>query len=257
MIGDFSYFQIIVITFAVLGSAIIKNGVGIGAGIFMLPFLALVFPPKLALGLGAPAMLVSDLVGVRNYWKEWDKHELLLLVPPAILGVVLGAMVIKVVPSHVFRLGVAVIAVVFSCYQLAKLAPVKRHSPDHPTSRMDNSHRFFTLLFGFLGGIASAVIHAGGMVMSIYLIQRPIDKRQFVGTFIFFFAILNSLKLITYLRIQILTGDVLVLVAILSPVIILGGILGDVLNRIFSQKVFRVIVLLIILLIGVKLLYAS
>ena len=87
MIG---YPQLLIVAFAVVGSAIIKNGVGVGAGIFMLPFLALVFPPKIALGLGAPAMLVSDIVGIRNYWGEWDQKELLLLVPPALLAVVLS-----------------------------------------------------------------------------------------------------------------------------------------------------------------------
>jgi len=57
-----SYFEIIIISIAVVGSAIIKNGGGVGAGIFLLPFLALVLPPKLALGLGAPAMLMSRSV---------------------------------------------------------------------------------------------------------------------------------------------------------------------------------------------------
>lgn len=257
MIGDFSLFQLTIIAFAVIGSAIIKNGVGIGAGIFMLPFLFLVFPPKFALGLGAPAMLVSDIVGVRNYWREWDKGELLLLVPPAVLGVLLGAMVIKVVPSHIFKLGVAVIAIIFSCYQLGKLILAERRRSDNPISKTDPPNRLLTVFFGFFGGIASAVIHAGGMVMSIYLIQRPVDKRQFVGTFIFFFAILNLLKLFTYLKIQILTGNVLILVALLSPVIIFGGMVGDMLNKRFSQRLFRVIVLLIILFIGVRLLHAS
>jgi uncharacterized membrane protein YfcA len=202
-------------------------------------------------------MLVSDIVGVRNYWKEWDKGELLLLVPPAVLGVILGAMVIKVIPSHIFKLGVAIIAIIFSCYQLGKLIFAKRLRSANLSLKTDQSSRNITMLFGFLGGIASAVIHAGGMVMSIYLIQRPMDKRQFVGTFIFFFAILNFLKLLTYLKIQILTGNVLILVAVLSPLIIFGGLVGDMLNKRFSQKLFRIIVLVIILFIGIRLLVAT
>ena len=40
--------EIMIIAIAVFGSAVIKNGVGVGAGIFLLPFLALVLPPKVA-----------------------------------------------------------------------------------------------------------------------------------------------------------------------------------------------------------------
>ena len=53
-------YHIIIIVIAVSGSAVIKNSVGIGAGVFLLPVLTLVLPPKIALGLGAPAMLISD-----------------------------------------------------------------------------------------------------------------------------------------------------------------------------------------------------
>ena len=55
-------YAFIVIAIAVFGSAVIKNSIGIGAGVFLIPVLTLVLPPKVSLGLGAPAMLISDLV---------------------------------------------------------------------------------------------------------------------------------------------------------------------------------------------------
>ena len=121
MLENFGYFEYAIIAIAAIGSAVIKNGVGVGAGIFMLPFLALVLPAKFALGLGAPIMLVSDITGVVYYWKEWDKRELLLLLPPAVLGVILGASMIKLIPNELFRFWVGVFAIGFSSYQLLKL----------------------------------------------------------------------------------------------------------------------------------------
>ena len=88
-------YHIIIIAIAVFGSAVIKNSVGIGAGVFLMPFLTLILPPKVALGLGAPAMLISDLVGIKNYWGEWDNSELACLLPPAIIGVVLGGLIVQ------------------------------------------------------------------------------------------------------------------------------------------------------------------
>jgi uncharacterized membrane protein YfcA len=252
---DFGYREIILIVLGVFGSAVIKNCVGIGAGIFLLPFLALALPPKLALGLGAPAMLISDVIGIRNYWREWSKKELVILIPPAVAGVFVGVIIIKMVPDTMFKFGVGVVAVVFSSYHLIR--PVFRRTPYeaiNPFGQAPKPKNALTILFGFLGGTASTVIHAGGLVMSIYLLQRPVDKRAFVATLVSFFAVLNFLKLGAYLEIGIITSGTALLVAAMSPVIILGGWFGNFLNRRFPQDIFRAIVLIVIFLIGTRLL---
>ncbi len=80
-----------VLALATAASSLIKNGAAVGSGIFLLPVLALVFPPKIALGLGAPVMLASDLMGIRNYWGEWDDwHEILRIILAASVGIALG-----------------------------------------------------------------------------------------------------------------------------------------------------------------------
>lgn len=254
MLENFGYFEYAIIAIAAVGSAVIKNGVGIGAGIFMLPFLSLVLPAKLALGLGAPIMLVSDTAGVIYYWREWNKKELLLLLPPAFLGVILGASMIKAIPSELFRFWVGLFAIVFSSYQLLKLKLSKPKASGKWANWAFKSKKTLAVLSGFLGGVASSVIHAGGLVMSFYLIQSSKDKRAFVGTFVLFFAITNSLKVMAYLRIDILTAKMALLVAGISPLIILGGFLGNALNKRVSQKTFRIIVLAVILIIGITLL---
>jgi len=253
MLENFGYFEYAIIAIAAIGSAVIKNGVGVGAGIFMLPFLSLVLPAKFALGLGAPIMLVSDTAGVVYYWKEWDKNELLLLLPPAFLGVILGVSMINAIPNELFRFWVGLFAIVFSSYQLLKLKLLKPEASGRWANWVPIPKKTLAMLFGFLGGVASSVIHAGGLVMSSYLIQKSRDKRAFVGTFVLFFAIMNFLKVIAYLRIEILTAKMALLVAGISPMIILGGFLGNALNKKVSQKTFRAVVLAVILAIGINL----
>jgi uncharacterized membrane protein YfcA len=252
LIENLGCFDYAIIAIAAVGSAVIKNGVGVGAGIFMLPFLSLVLPAKFALGLGAPIMLVSDVAGVANYWNEWNKKELLLLLPPAVLGVMLGASMITIIPNGLFRFWVGLFAIGFSAYQLLKL---KQSTPRAPARwiRVSMSKKAMPLLFGLLGGMASSVIHAGGLVMSLYLLQGEGDKRAFVGTFVLFFAIVNLLKVLAYVQIDILNAEIVILAAVLSPLIILGGFLGNALNKKVSQKTFRAVVLALILLIGVNL----
>ncbi len=279
-----SYFEIIIIAIAVTGSAIIKNGVGGGAGIFLLPFLAMVLPPKLALGLGAPAMLISDIVGVKNYWGEWDTKELKILLPLAALGVLFGCYLIKVTPDTLFKQYVSVFALLFSSVHIVKMIKARyfsfnkagrhsaehdsrhplehadrdslehagRHSAEHPVEK-SNQGRVLTVLFGFLGGVASTVAHAGGLVMSVYLIEKRAGPRVFVGTLVLFFAIINIFKLIAYVNIGIITSRTMLLVVVLSPAIILGGMAGNALNKKIPQELFRLIVLILIFLIGIRL----
>jgi len=90
--------------------------------------------------------------------------------------------------------------------------------------------------------------------MSIYLLRSQSDKRSFVGTLVVFFAIVNLLKMLTYVGIGILTAEVVLLVLATSPLIISGGIIGNALNKRIDQEQFRSIVLLAILVIGIKLL---
>ena len=252
--------DIIIIAIAVFGSAVIKNGVGVGSGIFLLPFLALVLPPKIALGLGAPAMLISDIVGVRNYWGEWDKKELLVLIPLAAVGVVLGSYLIKITPDTIFKQAVGVFALTFSSYHIVKsirstyfdTAETKRV----PSIKMKQS-QVYTALFGFLGGIASTVAHAGGLMMSVYMLQKKSNPRIFVGTLVFFFALINLFKIFAYAGIGVITSQILLIVLALSPIIIAGGVLGNALNKRVSQELFRLIVLTLIFLIGFRLLWLT
>jgi len=254
LIENLGYVDYAIIAVAAIGSAVIKNGVGVGAGIFLLPFLSLVLPAKFALGLGAPIMLVSDTAGVVYYWKEWDKNELFLLLPPAFLGVILGASMINAIPNELFRFWVGLFAIVFSSYQLLKLKLLKPETSGGWANWVSSPKKAMAVLFGFLGGVASSVIHAGGLVMSLYLIQKARDKRAFVGTFVLFFAIINLLKVFAYLRIEILTSEIVLLTVIISPLIILGGFLGNALNKRVSHKTFRALVLAVILIIGINLL---
>ncbi|WP_419174741.1 sulfite exporter TauE/SafE family protein [Desulfosediminicola sp.] len=255
-----SYTDIIIIAFAVFGSAVIKNGVGVGAGIFLLPFLALVLPAKVALGLGAPAMLISDIIGVRNYWGEWDKKELLILMPFAALGVLLGSYLVVITPDTVFKHGVGVFALLFASHQIVKTIRIRYFNPAETktgTSIERMQSRAYTVLFGFLGGIASTVAHAGGLMMSVYMLQKRSNPRTFVGTLVLFFALINLFKIFAYSGIGIITDQVLILVLAFSPIIIIGGVLGNALNKRVSQELFRLIVLTLIFLIGLRLLWLA
>jgi len=59
-------------------------------------------------------------------------------------------------------------------------------SIDKKSGLKSNRGKLFTALFGFLGGMGSTVAHAGGLMMSVYMLQKKTNPRVFVGTLVLF-----------------------------------------------------------------------
>lgn len=254
--------QILVVCLAASASAIIKNGAAVGSGVFLLPVLALVFPPKIALGLGAPIMLASDIMGLRNYWREWGStRDILLIIVPAGVGIVLGSFFLQMIPGDVFKIGIGLFAVGYSLcnLNLRKQFAAPRATDDHKTASTPASERkdgqAWPMAIGFMGGVATILAHAGGMVWSMYYLTKEVDKRRFVGALVLLFALSNVMKLIAYMQLDILTMQSNLIVLAMAPIIILSSNLGNYLNKRVGQHVFRRVVLVLILVVGVDLMF--
>ena len=254
MFSDMNHTQMIVLGLATLASAIVTNGAAVGSGIFLLPVLGLAFSPKVALGLGAPIMLAANLVGIRNYWREWSGwSDLGPMVLSSAVGIGLGGFFLHLIPSDIFKLAIGLSTSGYALFTLARdcgllprlLDPEQRYNLDGTAS---------CLAIGFVGGLATVMAHAGGVVWSSYYVSRRMDKRMLVGTIILLFTMTNLLKLITYMRLDILTPQSNLLVAAMFPLILLGSHLGNTMNKKVGQRLFRCMVLLLILAAGLGLL---
>ncbi|MCC8187527.1 MAG: hypothetical protein LIP08_08460, partial [Bacteroides sp.] len=66
----------------------------------MCSYLAVSKNVKTALGLGAPLMRVSDIIGLRYYRKQWlPRVELTRLFLAALPGLILGVLVLPLIPG--------------------------------------------------------------------------------------------------------------------------------------------------------------
>lgn len=236
--------EICIIAIAGLCSGIIKNGVGIGSGIFLLPTLSLAFPAKVALGLGAPLMLASDVIGLRYYWKQWTTTpELMRILLSALPGLLVGTVLLPIIPGKAFRVGVGVFGMLYSLGMLWPSLPliifIKKISSVINTRYASKQ----IYIYGAMGGVATVLAHAGGLVWSLYLVTRNLDKRIFVGTIILLFFITNTYKTIAYLYIGMLTPSSLLSVLPAIPFVFLGSYLGNLANKKLNSALFRKIVL--------------
>ncbi|AFM24604.1 sulfite exporter TauE/SafE family protein [Desulfomonile tiedjei] len=252
-------YQIVVLCAAAVASSFIKNTAALGAGVFLTPVLAAVFPPKIALGLGAPILIATDVSSMKNYWGEWENpKEVLRIGISAIPGVILGACIINVVPNNILKTGIGTFALLFSVYHLVKESRLYRSIQPSPTTATGDaplcSGTVSCTLVGVFGGLASILAHAGGLVFSLYYVGKKLEKRCLMASLIAVFCFSDVVKLIAYLNIGVLSADSCLIILAMSPIIILGGNLGNFLNRKMRTEVFRKIVLLLVFVSAINLL---
>ncbi len=241
-------------------SGLIKTGVGVGSGLVLLPTLALVFPAKVALGLGAPMLLASDIIGLHYYWKQWlPRRELTRLFLAIIPGLFIGIVLLPMIPGRAFRIGVGIFGALYALGMLWPQFPVtallkkgvgklNAHCGDS-----EEQNRKGVYFYGFLGGLSTVLAHAGGLVWSLYLLTAARDRRVFVGTTVILFFITNIYKTISYVWIDIISLSALAQVIPAIPMIFIGSYLGNIVNKRCNHLLFRKIVLCFIFFVSITL----
>jgi len=75
---------------AVVLAGISKSGFGTGLGVFAVPLMAIVIPPAQAAAIMLPILCVIDLFNIWHYRRSWDRLNMKILVPAALVGIALA-----------------------------------------------------------------------------------------------------------------------------------------------------------------------
>jgi uncharacterized membrane protein YfcA len=252
---EFSVYQAVAIT-AIIGlAALIKTGFGVGAGVFLAATLCLIIPPKTAIALGGPVMLLTDILPVYHYRKEINKPVLLTLMLGSLGGIVIGGLIMNWIPDRWFVKTVGLFCAVFAAQQLIKNYAAG-HAPNDGQSRdSDPPARWVGFLIGIAGGAASVISHAGGVIYSIYMLRIQMAKGAFVGTIVSVFFLSDIIKIGIYWKAKFLTPPIILFVSWMIPVIIIGSSLGYILHHRISTPVFDKIILAFVIVVSVRLIF--
>ena len=85
-----------------------------GLGVLGMPLMALTIPPVQAAAITLPILMVQDLFSVWAYWRNWDRTNLKILLPGAVVGIVLAYLLAAKVPDAAVALVLGVISIVFA-----------------------------------------------------------------------------------------------------------------------------------------------
>ncbi|TFW33818.1 sulfite exporter TauE/SafE family protein [Massilia horti] len=216
---------IIILAYTVFGLT------GFGSSITAMPMLVLVIPLKMAV----PLMLIFDLtsgllLGLKNR-RVIARHEMLRLVPFMLAGMALGVVLLVKAPERLLLLTLGVFILSYSTWSL-----LLRRDPQPIGSG-------WSLPFGVVGGVFTAMFGTGGPFYTIYLARRLDDKQILRATIsgVIFLSGLSRLALFTSAGLY-RQESLLLLGLILLPCALGGLYLGNHLHsRLPAGRVVQVI----------------
>lgn len=238
---------------------IAKSGFGGGVGIAAVPLFALAFGAQRGNAILLPLLIAADVFSVCHHWGAWDRRLLRVLAPGTLAGILLGSAILFLLvvpgPAHALAVGrqrsedalnliTGIISILYVLLDLVRqrLAPRWHFVPDNKT--------------GFGAGLAvgaiSTLAHAAGPVAAIFLLGQQISKQVFIGTTVIYFFGVNTLKLLPYVGLNLINWDSIAAGLWLCPLVPIGTALGAWLCRRMNERVFRAVIMAIVLLTGLQ-----
>ena len=195
-----------------------KTGVP-GTSLPAIAMMAMAFPDDTRQSVGVVLALViaGDIPAVLYYRKHCDWSKILRLFPYVALGMVPAYFLLGWATNDRLRpilggliLGLLVLDFCRERFQW-------NHLP----------HRhWFAILMGTLAGFATTIGNAAGPIMAIYCLTLGFHRHAFLGTFAWFFFIVNLTKVPIFAIREMITPETLLLGVELIPAVLFGATLG-------------------------------
>jgi len=230
---------------AVLLLGISKSGFGAGFGSLAVPMMAMAVSVPQAAAILMPVLLVMDVLGMAAFRKDFDLKLLKFLIPFGLVGIVVGALLFKVLNPHTVAGLVGGFTLLFLAQRL--LFPPKADSAPPP--------KWVGALLTATSGFTSFIAHAGGPPITAYVMPLRLSPLKYAATMAFFFFCINLAKWIPYAWLGLLDVRNMTTSLVLLPIAPLGVWVGSRLARRISPVLFYRLLTLGMFLTGVKLLW--
>lgn len=226
---------------------IAKTGIP-GLGILVVPLMALVLPTRQSTGILLGILILADVFAITYHRHNARWLHVLILLPPALAGIVVGYFGLKVVSDRQLKPIIGAIVLLMLAINYWRTRGKDRNAPIP-------SPWWLAIWLGFMAGITTMMANAAGPVMIIYLLAMRLPKTEFVGTAAWFFFVINWLKVPFSANLNLMTLESVKLDLMMLPFIAAGAITGIFFLKRIPQKAFTAVVQILAVAAAIKLLF--
>jgi len=237
-----SIYQLILIGLIVLLSQFIYAAIGFGSGMIAISLYAIiygnidVFVPFFLL-LCVPIELYISFKERKNIAIKEIIHLSVYMIPPLILGVYLLKNFSGEGIVYILGFIIAGLAIFYLFFE----------------ERIEFSFksRLWLPLFGSLSGILGSLFGIAGPPLIIYYKSKKVNKGQFRLMLLSMFLFMSIVRIITYFGFGIYTKKILISIIPVLPFSLFGLLLGNFAHTKVSEKVFKKITSVVLLISGI------
>ena len=231
---------------AIILYGIAKSGLGGSITLISIPLMTVVMPLGQALAIVLPILILSDMVAVYKFRKNFDAETLKLLVPSAAIGIFIGSTTFMYFSESLLKFIIGLMGFLFAghyfLFKAKVIIPLKK-------SYIKGG------VCSVISGFTSFCVHAGGTPLSVYLLPLRMKKEVYVGTRIIFFTCLNLMKFPFYINLSIVTLESFKQSLLLFPLAVIGIGIGYQILKIIKESIFYNIIYILILCSSTKLIF--
>lgn len=219
-------------------SSVIRSTFGFGDALIAMPLLTMVIGIKTAAPVVAIFSFIYAIIILIKDWRKIKVTGFKRIIFFVLLGIPVGLFYLKDVNENIVKIVLAIILISFSIFQLI--------NPNLLLLKSDKT----AVIFGFISGILGGAYNTNGPPIIIYGSLRRWEPERFRAIMQGFFFPTNLFIMLGHGIAGFWTIHVLKWFEFGLPVVIIGIILGNKLNKLFPAERFTKWVYIMLIIIG-------
>lgn len=222
---------------------VVQGLLGFGFRLITLPILLIVLAPKVAVPVLVLLSPIMALLLLTQCWRAVQPKAILRLGAGAFLGIPLGIGLLLILSASTIRIlvGIFILAVAILLF----------------TGHTKKFSRKAEIPTGFVSGVLNGSVGLSGPPIALLYVNQEMPKKEFRADILFYFFIVGSITALLFAFAGLITKEVLSYAFRLTPMLVLGILIGNWQQARFSDKRFRSIALVVISIAGASAILTS
>jgi uncharacterized protein len=224
-------------------ASLVQGVMGFGGALIAMPLLVAVIGIKTATPAFALVGMAATLLNAIRWRDHVTPRDLVKLVVPALVGIPLGVWLFGTIDPSLITRVLGILLILYAAYTLSGLA----------IPRLE--HHAWAYTAGFTSGILTGAYNTGGPPVIVFADSRQWSPEQFRGNLQTYFLLISIGGVISHAFAGHYSPLVWQTVLWALPALVIGQLVGVWLCRYIRPGIFRRLVLLFLLVLGLRLLF--